>query len=102
MSVTRCERCLLSLRADRPGGPRARVLRRSRTGRGVCVNCAATAFLKSTEPIASVLAARGPEVLLTPAAQAQFGAVLEAGHSDARAAEIDWAHVVSNWGLPPA
>lgn len=78
----------------------ARVLRKSATGKGVCVNCAATQFLRTMEPLATVIATKGPGVLLNPAAQVRFAAMLTAGDSDADGAEVDWQHVVDYWDLP--
>jgi hypothetical protein len=99
--VTDCERCGVSLRASGDRNPSARVLRRSLTT-GVCAGCALTAFLKETEPLASVLAARGPEMLLMSHVQEQVARMLEAGDADARPSELDYAAVVRNWNLPEA
>lgn len=96
----RCERCLLSLKVTDDRNEDARVLRKAKTGQGVCVNCAATQFLRTMEPLATVLSARGPEVLRSEAAQVQFGAMLAAGDSDAKGAEVDWNAVIEHWELP--
>ncbi len=96
-TIVLCERCCTPCSVSPERNEQARLLRHADTG--VCVNCAVTAFLRTMEPLASVLAAKGPEVLLNEAAQAQFAAVLAAGFADARADEIDWRVVVAQWDL---
>lgn len=91
-----CDRCGVPLKVNPDRNENARLLRHSLTA-GVCANCAVTAFLKGMEPLATILATRGPAILLNPAAQAQFGAALKAGGADADSAEIDWQTVVEQW-----
>jgi hypothetical protein len=99
-AATLCDRCGAPVRANSTRSPNARLLRRSLTADGVCAGCAATAFLKTMDLMASILAVTGPGILLTPTAQAQFGAVLKSGNADAKPEEIDWRRVVVHWDLP--
>lgn len=87
------------MRVNPDRNPDARLLRHSLT-EGVCANCAATAFLKGTEPLATVMRGRGPEMLRDERVAAQFAAVMAAGGADARPDEIDWSTVIDQWWLP--
>lgn len=93
-----CQRCGTPCQVNAERNPEARLLRHA--DEGVCASCALTAFLKATEPIATLIAAKGPDVLLLPPVQAQIGALLAAGRSDARPSEIDYRAVVDRWELP--
>lgn len=97
MSTT-CQRCGVGVAAHLPPGEDARMLKRS-TGEGVCVNCAMTLWLKELEPIASILAARGPEILLDVLVRDQVARVLASSKADASPEEIDWERVVAQWSL---
>lgn len=91
-----CDRCHAPLRVSPDRNPDARLLRHSLTT-GVCAGCAMTHFLKTMEPLATILREQGPELLLAPAVQAQAGAMLVAAYSDADVREIDWPAVVERW-----
>jgi hypothetical protein len=79
----------------------ARLLRRGMVAHGgMCANCTATAFLKSTPAIMAGIQAHGTAILLSPYSQAGFAAMLVAGNADATSDEIDWSRVVDNWELP--
>lgn len=95
-----CERCKREGLQPGERSPEARLLGRAKAG--YCVDCAATAALRELPTVSEVLAVRGPEVLLDPIVQAQFGRILASGQADARPEEIDWARVVENWALPIA
>lgn len=92
-----CQRCGEPLRVNPERNPEARLLRHA--DEGVCAGCAMTAFLKATEPLASIIAAKGPDVLLAPAVHATVGGLLAAGNSDAAPSEINWRRVVEQWEL---
>jgi hypothetical protein len=64
------------------------------------VNCAITQFLKTTEPISSLLANLGVKVFYNPDIQEQIAHIMEAGHCDASPSEISWITVIENWELP--
>lgn len=96
MTIVQCKRCGVDCRADAVGNPDAEIMRYA--DEGTCASCGLTVWLKQVEPIASILAARGPELLLAPQVQQQVGRVL--AYSDASLAEIDWAAVVEQWEKP--
>ena len=97
-----CSRCGRPCRVGPPPNPDARLLRRATAPSGYCAGCAATQWLKTTDPIAGLIEARGPEMLRNEIVRNQFGAILRSGMSDATLAEIDWEAVVANWSLPVA
>lgn len=97
MRIEQCRRCGQECQPG-IGNPSARPLRRSLTG--VCADCGITLFLRTTEPICSLLASLGPESLLTPQLQTQVGQILRAGQSDCQLSEINWGRVIANWHLP--
>jgi hypothetical protein len=96
--VVLCERCATPCKVNPDRNEAARLLRRS-LSTGVCANCGITEFLKTMEPLATVIKAKGLDVLLIPAVQAQAAAVLAAGQADAAPEEIDWRVVVEQWDL---
>lgn len=51
------------------------------------------------EPLATILKTKGAEILLEPAAQKQFAAVLAAGQADAKPGELSWPVIVAQWDL---
>jgi hypothetical protein len=93
-----CERCGVAVRVNPERDPDARLMRHA--DHGVCANCAITAFLKTMEPLATVIREKGPEILLAAGVGPQMAAALAAGHADARPGEIDWQIVVDQWDLP--
>lgn len=58
-----------------------------------------TAWLRATEPLATILTAKGADVLLLPAVQTQVAAVLAAGNADAAPEALDWPTVARQWSL---
>jgi hypothetical protein len=96
--TTTCQRCNVPLAVNPDRNEDARLLRLSRD-KGVCANCAMTHFLTTMEPLATVIANKGTDILLNPAVQLQVTAVLEAGDSDATAEELDWRVIVDQWSL---
>src|SRR5258708_31186756 len=96
----RCQRCQLSMRVRvQAGNPDALLMRYAESGEGLCASCAATSFLYSVEHIKSTIDAKR-ELLLWEVAQAQFAALMPAGHADAKPGEINWQAVHDNWELP--
>jgi len=93
----RCQRCRQLCR-PRKGNPNSRPFRKA--AEGLCVNCAVTEFLKTTEPISGLLSGIGPEVLLRFDLQRQVGNIMSAGNCDASLSEISWQTVVDQWDLP--
>ena len=92
----RCQRCGQLCRPGK-GNPNSRPFRKAASG--LCVNCAVTDFLKTTEPICGLLSSTGPEALLNLAMQKQFSAIMAAGNCDASPSEISWQTVVDQWDL---
>lgn len=95
-----CERCGAQLKVDAVPGSNAKMLRRSKEPKGLCVNCAIHDFLRHTYPPNILLAQSGPKVLLIPHIQKQFAEIMLAGFADAQPDEIDWNRIVDNWELP--
>jgi hypothetical protein len=97
---TYCTRCGQVLQFTGQRNPDARLLRRSAVPVGHCASCAMANYLQHTEPLATVLAAKGPSILLDRGVVDQMAKLLEAGCADAKPQEIDWVSVVINWDLP--
>jgi hypothetical protein len=107
MTATNCTRCGAALEFQgRPRNPDARLMRRSAVPIGYCASCAMTDWLQNCggdgtgEPLARILKAKGPEILLDRRVVDQMARVLQAGCADAKPQEIDWVSVVINWDLP--
>jgi len=95
-----CERCGAKLQVGPAPGPEARMLRRSKVPKGLCINCAVHNFLGNTYPPNIQLAESGPEILLIPHIQELFAEIMKAGFADANPDEVDWQLIVDNWDLP--
>ena len=95
--MANCERCGRECQGG-VGNPAARLLRKAQ--KGLCANCAVTAFLTDTEPIAGILKRGNILMLLNPMVQEQFGNILISGNSDASLRDVNWDVVVSQWDLP--
>lgn len=95
-----CDRCGALCQVGADCNPDARLMRKSAVPKGLCVDCAMTNWLKSIEPLPGLFERRGPEVLLQPAIQVQVAQVLMAANADARADEVNWRTVITNWPLP--
>ncbi len=94
-----CDRCGAPLHfADTPASD-ARLLKLAEQPKGVCANCSVTGFLKTMEPLATIIVSKGSDVLLQPAVQRQMAAVIDSGQADARPDDIDWPTVVRQWDL---
>ena len=95
-----CQRCGAQLKVDAVPGSEAKMLRRSKVPKGLCVNCAVHDWLRNTYPPNIILARSGPKVLLFTHIQEQFAEIMQTGFADARPDEIDWQRIVDNWDLP--
>jgi hypothetical protein len=96
-----CLRCGAACDDGGPGNGEARILRRAAGPRGVCPSCHITAFLQDPAlPLAGLIAARGPALLLDPRVAEQVAAIAAAGRADIPAGAIDWRRVVEHWALP--
>jgi len=96
--IVNCERCGVRCRADLPGNPKAKMLRRS--NKGLCVNCAVHDWLRNTYPVNILLAQSGPKALAFPHIQEQFANIMKVGMADAMPDEINWDLIIENWDLP--
>jgi len=97
---TNCERCEASIQVDAKQSSEAKMLRRSKEPKGLCVNCAVHDWLRNTYPPNIQLAESGPEILLIPHIQKLFAEIMKAGFADAGPEEIEWQRIVDNWELP--
>ncbi len=97
---TNCERCGARLKVDTPRSSNAKMLRRSKEPKGLCINCAVHDWLRNTYPPNIILAQSGPKVLLFPHIQEQFAEIMKIGFADAKPDEIVWERIVENWDLP--
>jgi hypothetical protein len=101
MTETACTRCGAPLQFRKPDrNPDARLLRKSAVPVGYCAACAMANWLQHTEPLTSILATKGPAMLLDRRMVDQMANVLAAGCADAKPQEIDWLSVVIHWDLP--
>lgn len=100
VQVVSCERCGAPCKHNPKRNPNARLLRHAPTPQGVCAGCAMTRFLKTTEPLASLIRSKGPSVLLKPDVQQAAERLLPAGDSDAKQGEVNWQAVVDWWEFP--
>lgn len=99
-SIIHCERCGARCKVAGPRNSDAKMLRRSREPKGLCVNCAVHNWLRNTYPPNILLAQSGPKVLLYPHIQEQFTGLMLVGMADAQPDEINWNLIVENWELP--
>jgi len=95
-----CQRCELPVRIEPKPGSKARLLKRAKTGNGLCVHCAVHDWLRNTYPVNLLLAESGPKALLVPDLQEQFAGLMRQGNADAVPDEINWARIVEFWNLP--
>lgn len=95
-----CERCKAPCKIAGPRNSDAKMLRRSKEPKGLCINCATHDWLRNTYPVNMLLAQSGPKILLYPHIQEQFKAIMRAGLADAQPDEINWNLIVENWDLP--
>lgn len=99
-TIVNCERCGAHCRVDALRSSDAKMLRRSKEPKGLCINCAVSDWLRNTYPPNILLAQSGPKVLLFPHIQEQFAEIMKVGFADAKPDEIVWQRIVDNWELP--
>lgn len=99
-NIIHCERCEAPCRIAEPRNPDAKMLRRGKEPKGLCVNCAVHDWLRNTYPPNILLAQSGPKVLLYSHIQEQFTGIMQAALADAQPDEINWELIVENWDLP--
>lgn len=99
-TIIHCPRCEVRCRVSQPGNPKAKLLRRSKEPKGLCVNCAVHDWLRNTYPCNILLAQSGPKALVLPHIQEQFAGIMRVGLADAMPDEIKWDLIIENWDLP--
>lgn len=95
-----CPRCGAKLKVDPLAGSKAKMIKRSKTTKGLCINCAVHDWLRNTYPVNLLLAKSGPRGLALPHMQEQFAGIMKSQFSDAMPDEIDWQAIIYNWDLP--
>ena len=95
-----CGRCEVQCQVSETGNPEAKLLRRSKEPKGLCVNCAVHNWLRNTYPCNIILARSGPKALVHPHIQEQFAEIMRMGMADAIPDEISWDLIIENWDLP--
>lgn len=98
--TTNCLRCGVACQVSGPRNTDAKLLRRSKEPKGLCVNCAVHEYLMNTYPVNVLLAKSGPKGLAYPHIQEQFAGIMRMGMADAMPDEIGWDLIVENWDLP--
>lgn len=99
-NIIRCERCGVRCKVEGTRNPKAKMLRRSKEPKGLCVNCAVHDWLRNTYPVNLILAGSGPKALAFPHIQKQFTEIMRIGFADANPDEINWNLIIENWDLP--
>ena len=95
-----CSRCGARCKVDPKAGSQAKMLKRGKVPKGLCVNCAVHDFLRNTYPVNLLLAQSGPKSLAYPHIQEQFAGIMKSRCSDAVPDEIGWQAIIDNWDLP--
>lgn len=98
--IINCERCEARYRVDTPRSSKAKMLRRSKEPKGLCVNCAVHDWLRNTYPVNLIFTTLSPDALRLEHIQQQFTEIMRAGFADAKPDEIDWEAIITNWDLP--
>lgn len=99
-TIVYCERCGARCKVDGSRNPDAKMLRRSKKPKGLCVNCAVHDWLRKTYPCNMILASSGPRVLAYQHIRDQFADIMRTAGADADPDEINWNLINENWDLP--
>ena len=83
-----------------PRNPDAKMLRRSKEAKGLCVNCAIHDWLRNTYPVNLIFTTLSPDTLRLEDIQRQLTDIMRADGADAEPDEIDWEAIIANWNLP--
>jgi len=95
-----CSRCGARCKVDPVPGSEAKMLRRNKAPKGLCVNCAVHNFLRNTYPVNLLLAQSRGRSLAFPHIREQFAGIMKSRLSDAVPDEIGWQVIIDNWDLP--
>jgi len=94
-----CQRCHRPARPGKSENSEARPFRRA--SEGLCANCVVTQFFMEFPPFQIGVKEHGlKQVLGFKPMRDQFVLVLQAGNSELKPEEIDWAIIEQNWELP--
>lgn len=99
-TIINCERCGARCKVTGPRNSDAKMLRRSKEPKGLCVNCAVHNWLRNTYPVNLLLASSGPQVLRFEHIRQQFAGIMQVAMADANPDEIDWEAIIDNWERP--
>lgn len=102
MDITSCQRCKAKCKIDPKPQSNAKMLKRGKTAKGFCINCAVHNWFRNTYPANLILAGmRNPaDTLRLEHIQQQFTNIMKVGLADACPDEIDWLEIIWNWALP--
>ena len=95
-----CQRCGALVKVDPLDGSKAKMLKRSKDVKGLCINCAVHDWLRNTYPLNLLLAKAGPRGLALTHIQEEFAGIMKLQISDAVPDEIGWQAIIDNWELP--
>lgn len=102
--LAECTRCGKLCKVAGPPNPDARLMpyatAKEAKERGLCADCAATAFIKGIETLMYGIGLNDVKMLLDQRVQQQFSQIMIVGKADAKPDEINWQRVVDNWELP--
>ena len=98
--IANCRRCGVKCKVDPIANSKARMLKRGKDTKGLCINCAVHDTLRHLYPANLLLASSGPRCLALHHIQEQFAGILKSANSDAMPGEINWNIIIENWDLP--
>lgn len=103
-NIAECKRCEKPCKVAGPPNPDARLMpyatAEEAKKRGLCADCAASAFIKGIPTLMYGIELNGIKMLLDTRVQQQFSQIMIVGKADARPDEVNWQRVVDNWDLP--
>jgi hypothetical protein len=99
-SICHCQRCGARCQVTGPGNPNAKMLRRSKVPKGLCVNCALHDWLRHTYPVNTLLEDGGARLLNYEHVRQLIYEIMKHQLADACLAEINWNLLSENWELP--
>ena len=97
-----CSRCSARCQVAPKRNSNAKMLRKSATPGGLCVNCAFHDWLRNTYPVNMLLDEIGPKILLYPHIREMIAGIMQSQNADATIDEINFNLIVENWELPRA
>ncbi len=95
-----CGRCGAPCAVTPVPGSQAKMLKRSSTPKGLCINCAVHDQLRHLYPANLMLERSKGQGLSLPHIQKMFFGLCQMAGTDAQLEEINWPAIVANWDLP--